>query len=143
MKAKQTIKLSEIIFDEKIYPRKEHNNAKVQEYADSIERIEGAGVLDVVLLRVIARSLLLELRNVGPRDERDVSFSAQYDYPDAIVSVQFASEFRNRSPHFCGDGIATLRMIEDDFGERSVTIYTNLSRHGASIAKPNLGSETC
>ena len=34
------IKLSEVVFDESIYPRKEHNPSKVQEYADNLEAIE-------------------------------------------------------------------------------------------------------
>jgi len=34
------IKLSDIVFDESIYPRKTHNPALVQEYADNILAIE-------------------------------------------------------------------------------------------------------
>jgi DNA modification methylase len=36
----KNIKLSEIIFDESIYPRKTHNISKVQEYANNMESIE-------------------------------------------------------------------------------------------------------
>ena len=34
------IQLNDVIFDETIYPRKDHNPAKVQEYAENIEAIE-------------------------------------------------------------------------------------------------------
>ena len=37
------ISLSSVVFDETIYPRKEHSPAKVQEYAENIDAIEEAG----------------------------------------------------------------------------------------------------
>lgn len=37
------VKLSEIVFDEAVYPRKAHDPALVQKYADCIENIEAAG----------------------------------------------------------------------------------------------------
>jgi len=41
----QEISLGEIVFDESIYPRKDHDPALVQKYADCIESIEAAGSL--------------------------------------------------------------------------------------------------
>lgn len=38
-----TVKLSEIIFDEEIYPRQAHDPALVQQYADTMESIEARG----------------------------------------------------------------------------------------------------
>src|ERR1039458_5334032 len=38
----RTVRLSEIIFDEVIYPRHEHDPALVQQYADDLPRIEAA-----------------------------------------------------------------------------------------------------
>ena len=40
---KKIVKLSEIIFNQSIYPRKTHNPAKVQEYALNLEQIEAVG----------------------------------------------------------------------------------------------------
>lgn len=44
-KVLKEVKLSDIIFDESIYPRSEHNPSKVQEYAENIEIVERHGIL--------------------------------------------------------------------------------------------------
>ena len=39
----ETRKLAEIVFDEALYPRREHDPALAQQYADTIDEIEAAG----------------------------------------------------------------------------------------------------
>ena len=40
---KTDVRLSEIKFQESLYPRKEHNPALVQQYAENLAEIEGRG----------------------------------------------------------------------------------------------------
>jgi hypothetical protein len=53
------VDLASVIFDETRYPRKRHNPAKVQEYADNMEAIEASGAY----MQVSANMRLLDGRH--------------------------------------------------------------------------------
>jgi hypothetical protein len=71
----QTIKLSSVIFDEVIYPRRDHDPALVQRYADVIDEIEAAQksiaiAADGKLLD--GKHRWLAYRKISNGDDRDI-----------------------------------------------------------------------
>jgi DNA modification methylase len=76
------IKLSEIVFDQTVYPRSEHNPSKVQEYADNMEAIESAENYIVV----DSRNKLLDGRH------RHLAYLTNADGKDINITVYIRTD---------------------------------------------------
>ena len=94
----KTIKLSEVKFDQAIYPRKQHNPALVQRYAASMKEIEARGnwmsvATDGTLLDGRHRHIAYQ-KNLGDLDDRDVSVF-WYDVEEAADKFALAVELNS------------------------------------------------
>lgn len=80
------VNLSDVIFDETIYPRSKHNHVKVQEYAEHINAIESQGnyiSVDAQLRLLDGRHRHLAYEKLSDGKERAIK---AYQYPDNIDS---------------------------------------------------------
>src|SRR5690606_13931712 len=73
---------------------------------------------------------LLELGDVGTRDEGLVAFAAQDDDADRAVLVELARGARDGFPHRARDRVAARQVIEDQVPKRSVALDADASCHG-------------
>jgi hypothetical protein len=109
---KKTIRLGDIIFDEALYPRKEHSPALAQKYADSIDSIEAAGNLmcvspDYKLLD--GKHRWLGYRKAFKNDDnREIPVLV---YPVSDEREQFSLAVRLNSQH--GSQLTTEDKIQD------------------------------
>src|SRR5882762_507374 len=76
-------------------------------------RLRGLGDLLVALHRFLARALVLELRDVGARDERLVAGSGEHDDPHLLIRFKFCKNGGDGLPHVDRDGVAALGIVED------------------------------
>jgi hypothetical protein len=74
---RRTIKLSDVIFDEVIYPRQKHDPALVQQYADDIEQIEA----DAKFISVSADLKVLDGKH------RLLAYKTRFDGQDRDIQV--------------------------------------------------------
>ena len=93
------IKLSDIVFNEKIYPRKKHDPILVQQYANDIEEIENSGNYisvssDLTLLDGKHRYLAY----LSKYDNKDI-YKPVFIYPVKSETDKFATAVRLNSSH--------------------------------------------
>jgi hypothetical protein len=71
-----------------------------------------------------------ELRDVGAGDERVLARAAQDDDANLVVALQLVSHPRNLAPHFDGDRVAPLGVVEDDPPDPPVLLGPYPAAHG-------------
>jgi hypothetical protein len=71
---------------------------------------------------------LLELRDVGAGHERLIARAAQDDDPDRVVALEVLHVVGHQLPHIQADGVALLRLVEDDPADRAVLLEQQLAR---------------
>src|SRR6266850_933250 len=76
-------------------------------------RLRGLGDLLVALHRFLARALVLELRDIGARDERLVARPGEHDDPHLLIRFKFCKNGGDGLPHVDRDRVAALRVVED------------------------------
>jgi len=132
------VQLSQIVFDEAVYPRKAHDPALVQKYADSIENIEAAGkyiavAADYTLLD--GKHRWLAYRTVS-RDAPDTEIPVLwYDVKDAHAKFALAVELNSTHGYqlTTEDKEAAAKSLYS-YGYKQETIAKMLS---VSLAKVN------
>ena len=95
----RTIKLSDVIFDEVVYPRQEHDPALVLQYADDIEQIDAQGkfisvATDMKLLD--GKHRLLGYKTRFDRQDREIQ---AFVYPVSTPHEQLALAVKLNSNH--------------------------------------------
>src|SRR5437868_4493178 len=70
--------------------------------------------------RLRARALLLELRDVGARDERLVARAGEHHCPHVGVRGKVVERARHCLPHVERDRVAPLRVVEDEPADRAL-----------------------
>src|SRR5262249_70111 len=80
---------------------------------------------DATVLRLVfhVAPSVLELRNVGARDEGLVAGPAQDDHADGVVGGQFLDVVGHELPGFHADGVALVWPFEDKPGYGSVLLH--------------------
>src|SRR5438876_454922 len=76
-------------------------------------RLRGLGDLLVALHRLLARALVLELRDVGAGDERLVARPGEHDDPHLLIRFKCCKNRGDGLPHIDRDRVAALRIVED------------------------------
>jgi hypothetical protein len=89
-----------------------------------------SGFSSVVVLRRAPDAGLLELGDVGARDERDVPLAAQHHHPHGRVRSQVGHRLGDLPPHLHGDGVAALGLVEDDPAQGPFLLDANAAAHG-------------
>src|SRR5205807_8294004 len=92
-------------------------------------RLRGLGDLLVALHRLLARALVLELRDVGAGDERLVAGAGEHHHADLAVSVESLEHLRHRLPHVDRDGVAALGIVEDQPADGAFLLRNDAFSH--------------
>src|SRR2546426_1720624 len=75
--------------------------------------LRGLGDLLVALHRLLARALVLELRDVGAGDEGLVARPGEHDDPHLLIRFKCCKNRGDGLPHIDRDRVAALRIVED------------------------------
>src|SRR5712691_10746408 len=101
-----------------------------------VERLQtclrGLGDLLVALHRFLARALVLELRDVGARHERLVTRPGEHDDPHLLIRFKFCKNGGDGLPHVDRDGVAALRVVEDQPADGAFLLRDDALGHQTS-----------
>lgn len=123
------INLSEIIFDEGIYPRKTHNPSKVQEYAENIEAIEQAQNF----ITVSANFKLLDGRH------RHLAYLKNADGKDVEITVYILQDIKDAKDEYLKsielNSSHGQQLSKDDKRQNCINLYSKFGYSLDTIAK--------
>ena len=122
------IKLSDIVFNEKIYPRKKHDPILVQQYADNIEQIENSGNY----ISVSSDFTLLDgkhryLAYLSKYDSKDIQ-KPVFIYPVKSETDKFTTAVKLNSSH-------GKQLTQEDKKKIVLALYSEHRLPIAEIAK--------
>lgn len=114
------VKLSEIVFDPELYPRKKHDPARVQKYANCLDSIEERGNF----MRVLSDMRLLDGRH------RQLAYLSKHepDYETEVFVYEIETEDEAKDLAVTLNSEDDWALIDDDKRRHAIRVYTRENR---------------